>query len=87
MNSDPSASQQNNELRRTCAILESIADRFEPASPEHQALREAASAYTFLHQYRALLSAFRNWRLAGSSELTPQMAEALRRMGIGPDVE
>ncbi len=86
MNSDPSASQRDDEVRRTCAILEAVANRFEPASPEHQAIREAASAYTFVHQHWALQSAYQNWKLAGGGELTQDMAEVLRSMGIDPDV-
>jgi hypothetical protein len=77
--------KRDDELRRTCEILESIASRFEPASPEHQAIREAASAYTFVHQRRALLSAYQNRKQAGGGELTPQMAEVLRSMGLDPD--
>jgi hypothetical protein len=86
MNSDPSASEQNKELRRTCEILESIASRFELESAEYAAIRDAASAYTFVNEHRAIRSAYQRWKQAGGGELTPQMNEVLRSMGIDPDV-
>lgn len=73
------------EIRRVCAILESVASQFPPSSAEHQAIADAASAFILVQQHAALSSAYRALKAAEGGELSAGMVTRLRRMGIDPD--
>jgi hypothetical protein len=73
------------EIERVCATLQSIAERFSPDSAEATAIRDAALAFTVVHQHEVMLKAYKKLRLAFDGELTEEMKADLRRHGIDPD--
>ena len=72
-------------MQRVCAILESISKAHPAGSDEANAIREAALAYTVVHQHEILKKKYQGLRLALGGELTDEMKAALRRYGIEPD--
>jgi hypothetical protein len=73
------------EIRRVCGILESVSRNYPPDSDEANAIRDAALAYTVVHQHETLRKRYRSMRLALGGELTDEMKADLRRQGIEPD--
>ena len=73
------------EMRRVCAILESISKTYPPDSDEAGAIRDAALAYTVVYQHDILKKKYQNLRRALGGDLTEEMKTALRRCGIEPD--
>jgi hypothetical protein len=73
------------EMERVCAILESISEAYPADSDEANAIRDAALAYTVVHQHNALKRAYQRLRLALGGDLTDEMKADLRRHGIEPD--
>jgi hypothetical protein len=73
------------EIRRVCSILESIAKNYPADSDEAVAVRDAASAYIPVQQHQALTKRYRQLVLAAGGQLTDEMKHDLRRHGIEPD--
>ena len=73
------------EIRRVCAILESISKAYPAGSEEAKAIRDAALAYIVVHQHDALKTRYKSLRLALGGDLTAEMKANLRRHGIEPD--
>ncbi|MFA6135649.1 MAG: hypothetical protein WC869_16695, partial [Phycisphaerae bacterium] len=73
------------EIRRVCAILESVAKNYTSGSDEATAIRDAALAYIVVHQREALKKAYSQLRRAFRGELSEDMKAQLRRHGIEPD--
>ena len=80
-NQDPSDA----EIRRTCAILESISKIYPADSDEAKAIKDAALAYIVVHQHDNLKKKYQDFRLAIGGDLTDEMKADLRRHGIEPD--
>ena len=72
------------QLFKTCSILESIANQYDPGSVEHLAVRDAAQALILVSQRKSLKSAYEQLKSAAGPELTPAMIEQLKSMGIDP---
>jgi hypothetical protein len=72
-------------MRRVCAILETISKAYPADSDEANAIRDAALAYTVVHQHETLRKRYRSLRLALGGDLTDEMKADLRRHGIEPD--
>ncbi|MDA0832701.1 MAG: hypothetical protein O2955_03150 [Planctomycetota bacterium] len=83
--SDNFITSNDREIYHTCSILESIAQQFDSASPEHQAIEDAAVAFILVHQHKSLLSAYRKLKSTVSDELDAEIIDKLRDMGINPD--
>ena len=78
---DPSESQMTKGLLDPRIDLQGY-----PAdSDEANAIRDAALAYTVVHQHDALKKAYERLRLAFGGDLTEEMKADLRRHGIEPD--
>ncbi len=73
------------EMRRVCAILESISKAYPAGSDEANAIRDAALAYIVVRQHETLKKKYESLRLAFGGVLTDEMKAALRRVGIEPD--
>lgn len=73
------------EMQRVCAILETISKTYPVDSDEANAIRDAALAYTIVHQHEALKKNYKKLRLAFGGNLTDEMKADLRRHGIEPD--
>ena len=86
MQADSSSEETDAEIRRVCSILESVANQYSPTTPEYHAIKDAATAFIVVHQRQALTSAFRNLKSAVGGELTPEITDKLRSMGIDPEV-
>jgi len=85
MQPDTTPEEFEAEIFRTCSILESVADQYDPKSPEHLVVRDAAQALIRVLRRKSLRWAFQKLKSATGPELTPEMVENLRRMGIDPD--
>ena len=73
------------EIRRVCAILESVAATFPPESEHALAIRDAALAYTIVSQHQAMLRSYEKLKLALDGHLSEEMKADLRHHGIDPD--
>jgi hypothetical protein len=73
------------EIRRVCAILESISNAYPADSDETNAIKDAPLAYIVVHQHDSLKKRYQDFRLAVSGDLTDEMKADLRRHGIEPD--
>ena len=73
------------EIRKVCAILESIYKAYPADSDEAKAVRDAALAYIVVQQYDNLRNKYRDLRLALGGDVTEEMKADLRRHGIEPD--
>jgi hypothetical protein len=73
------------EIRRVCAILESISKAYPADSDEAKAIKDATLAYIVVHQHDALKKRYQEFRLAVGGDLTDEMKADLRRHGIEPD--
>ena len=73
------------EIRRVCAILESISKAYTVDSDEAKAINDAALAYIVVHQHDILKKKYLDLRLAVGGDLTDEMKADLRRHGIGPN--
>ena len=82
---DSSFEETDANIRRVCAILESIAGQYLPSTSEHQAIQDAATAFIVVHQQQALTSAYRKMKAAMAGELTPEIIDNLRSMGFDPE--
>ncbi len=75
----------NQEIRRVCAVLESISLRFPPESEEALAIRNAASAFIIVQQNEKLKASYAKYLQAAGGVLSESMKDDLRRHGIDPD--
>jgi hypothetical protein len=75
----------DDELIRTCSILESIADKYAPGSEQAIAIRDAALAYTVVWQHERLKRQYARLRAAFGGELSEEMKADLRKHGIESD--
>ena len=82
---EPTADDDDTEIRRVCSILESIAKQYTADSPEFLALQDAASAFVVVHQRKSLSRAYQNLKVAAGGELTDEMIATFRQFGIDPD--
>ena len=82
---EPDSAAGEAEIGRVCGILKSIANRFSPDSAENLAIRDAALAFTIVHQHKQLKKSYEKLRTAFGGELTEEMKADLRRHGIEPD--
>lgn len=73
------------EIRRVCAILESISKAYSGDSDEAKAIKDATLAYIVVHQHDSLKKKYQDYRLAVGGDLTDEMKADLRRHGIEPD--
>ena len=73
------------EIRRVCSILESIANKHTPESAEYLAIRDAAYAYVLVQQHKVLKKAHQQLLLAAGGQLSEKMKADLRQHGIEPD--
>lgn len=85
MRPDATPQEFEGEILRTCSILQSVANQYGPTSAEHLAICDAAEALILVLQRKSLRSAFQKLKSATGPELTTDMIENLRRMGIDPD--
>jgi hypothetical protein len=88
MSTNDDAAQGNavdQEVRRVCAILQSIAANYAPDSDEALAIRDAALAYTIVQQREMLQKQYWRLRLAFGGHLSEKVKADLRRQGIEPD--
>ena len=83
--SQKNVNDDHREISRTCSILESIAQQFDPASPEHQAIDDAAAAYVLVHQRKSLRSAYQQLKSAVGDDIDQEIIDKLKSMGIDPD--
>ena len=72
-------------MRRLCAILESVAKNYPADSEEAHAIRDAAAAYTVVRQQRTLKKRYQELVYLFDGQLTPQLEALLRAQGIDPD--
>ena len=72
------------EIRRVCAILESISKAYPAGSDEADAIRDAALAYIVVHQHESLKRQYESLRLSLGGDLTDEMKADLRHHGIEP---
>jgi ubiquinone biosynthesis protein UbiJ len=73
------------DIQKVCAILESVASRFEPSSKESIAIRDAAIAYTVVQRHRSMKKSYEKLRLSSGGQLTDEMKATLRSHGIEPN--
>jgi hypothetical protein len=73
------------EIRRVCAILESISKAYPADSDEANAIKDAALAFIVVRQLDALKRKYQDLRLAVGGDLTDEMKADLRRHGIEPE--
>lgn len=73
------------DIRRVCSILESIANRYPIDSEEAAAIKDAALAYIVVQQRTALKTQYCRLRLACGGELSEEAKARLRKVGIDPD--
>ena len=78
-------SDTDQDVRRVCVILESIAKNYPSDSDEALAIRDAAAAYIAVRQYEGLKNAYRRLVLASGGQLSEEMKAKLRRHGIEPE--
>ncbi len=76
MQADSSTEETDAEIRRVCSILESVASQYSPATPEYEAIKDAATALIVVHQRQSLTSAFRKLKLALGGELASRREQA-----------
>ena len=82
MFNNSSAQDFEAEIVRTCSILERIASQYEPTSAEHQAIRDAALAFSIVLQWKSLRASFQKLKSATDGELPDHVVDQLRSMGI-----
>jgi hypothetical protein len=78
-------STTDEEIRRVCSILESIAKNYPSDSDEALAIGDAAGAYILVQQRGALKKAYEQLLHASGGQLSDEMKAKLRRIGIEPD--
>ena len=66
------AKQHYAEMQRVCSVLQSVAEHFPPESAESLAIRDAALAYTVVHQHETMLKAYLKLRIAFDGQLTEE---------------
>ncbi len=80
-----STNDTDEEIRRVCSILESIANNYPPESDEHLAIRDAACAYSVVQQHKAVKKVYQQLILACRGQLPEETKARLRQHGIEPD--
>jgi hypothetical protein len=72
-------------IRRVCSVLESVAEQYSPNSDEETAIRDAASAFIAVSLHDNLKWAYRKLLTASNGSLRPEVESDLRRHGIEPN--